>query len=165
MKGYVENLIAGYQDMVRRRDYLKHEITVLKDRQVTEEDIISAMTFSHPDGERVQTSGYSDKVAKIAFVYKDKQLRANREVMRTRKEEYDSLCTEIAFLEDAIYSLSGDERDVMVELVFRNSTWDAAEFNLCMSRMTIQRIRKHAINSLVRYYQKREAQNICALLG
>ena len=39
MKGYVENLIAGYQDMVRRRDYLKHELTVLKNRQVTEEDI------------------------------------------------------------------------------------------------------------------------------
>ena len=165
MKGYVENLIAGYQDMVRRRDYLKHELTVLRDRQVTEEDIISCMTFSHPDGDRVQTSGPSDKVSKIALVYKDKQMRMNAEILRCRQEEYDELCNEISYLEEAINDLPDEERKVMKSLVIIGSTWDAAEYNLCMSRMTLHRIRKQAINTLVRSYQRREAKDICKLLG
>lgn len=165
MKGYVENLIAGYDDMIQRRDYLAHELTVLKDRQITEEDIISTMTFSHPEGDRVQSSGYSDKVSRIALVYKDRQRKMNKEIYQCRKEEYDELCSEIDYLEASIRSLTGDQKEVMMALVINGITWDKAEYALCMSRMTIQRIRKQAINSLVRQYQRREARDIHRLLG
>ena len=165
MKGYVENLIASYPDMVRRRDYLKREIDNLCKNQVTDIDIIESMTYARPDGDRVQTSGPSDKVAMIAIVYQERVKKANAEVLRYCRKEYANLCAEINYLEAAVGSLKGEEREVMDALLIDRITWEEAEYILGMSHSSLQRIRKKAINSMVRFYQRRESEYICELLG
>ena len=58
MKGYVEKMISEYPHMVREREHLKKQIETQE--FLSADELICAMSFSHPDGERVQSSDLSD---------------------------------------------------------------------------------------------------------
>ena len=164
MKGYVEKMIRDYPEMVRRRDMAKKQIEALQKTEISDIDIIESLTFGHPDGERVQTSNISDKTATIAFSYQDRRNRLNDEVFSYWMKQYDTLCQEISFLEKSIGRLSGDQKDVMQALVLDSKTWESVECECAMSRTTVHRIRKEAVDSLVRDYQKRESKELFLLL-
>lgn len=165
MKGYVEKIITEYPDMVERRKAVKAQLESLKDTQVSLDDIIEALTFSHPEGERVQTSGVSDKVARIAMTYRDHQERMNAEMVTYWIGRYDHLNQEITFLEKSIHQLPPDLSSVMDDLVIKDMTWDETSQNLNISITTLQRMRKQAIDHLVRVYQKRESEESKRLLS
>ena len=165
MKGYVEKLITEYPDMIERRNAVQIQIASLKNNQVSLNDIIDMLTFSHPDGERVQTSGTSDKVAKIALSYREHQERMNAEIFNYWMGRFEHLNGEITFLENSIRSLPDDQSDTLTALVIDNMTWEEASRSLCVSITTLQRIRKQAIDSLVRVYQKRESEAAKYLLS
>jgi hypothetical protein len=82
MKGYVEKMISEYGYMVDRRKAAKAQLVSLEKCQISEDDIIESLTFRRPDGERVQTSGIGDKIARIALKYKDHQVRMIDEMFR-----------------------------------------------------------------------------------
>lgn len=63
-----EEVLNKYQELKKEQAVLKFQLSRFKG--ITEDDIIESMTFSHADGERVQTSGVSDKTGKIAVNYK-----------------------------------------------------------------------------------------------
>lgn len=165
MKGYVEKVINEYPDMIERRKAVKLQLSTLKSNQLSVNDIIESLTFSHPDGERVQTSGTSDKVAKIAISFRDHQERMNAEILSYWIGRYEHLDAEITFLENSIQSLQGEQKETMQTLVIDGMTWEEASQSLCVSISTLQRIRKKAIDSLVRVYQKREAEQASFLLS
>ena len=97
MKGYVEKMISEYPHMVREREHLKKQIESCE--FLSADELISAMSFSHPDGERVQSSDLSDKTARIALGYREKLERINNELVVPMQKRYDALDTEISFLE------------------------------------------------------------------
>lgn len=165
MKGYVEKIIKDYPDMVERRQAVKNLLESLKNTQVSVDDIIEMLTFSHPEGERVQTSGVSDKVSKIALSYRNHQERMNAEMIRYWIGRYDRLNTEIVFLESSIRALPEDLSNVMELLVIKNKTWEETSQILHMSTTTVHRMRKQAVDSLLRIYQKREAEESKLLLS
>lgn len=165
MKGYVEKMITEYPDMIDRRKAVVCQLNSLKNTQVSVNDIIEALTFSHPDGERVQTSGTSDKVAKIALSYRDHQERMNAEMFDYWMGRYEYLNREITFLENSIGQLPDDMSEAMQALVIEGMTWEEAAATLCVSIMTLHRIRKQAIENLVRIYQKRESVEASFLLS
>lgn len=165
MKGYVEKMISEYGDMVDRRKAAKAQLVSLEKCQISENDIIESLTFRRPDGERVQTSGTSDKIARIALTYKDHQARMNEEMFRYWIGRYDYLNREITFLETSIRQLPPELAEVMDSLVIKGKTWDATAMNLCLSVSSLQRMRKQAIDHLVRVYQKRESEESKMLLS
>ena len=57
-------VLDKYQDLKKEHTVLKFQLSRFKG--ITPDDIIESMTFSHADGERVQTSGVSDKTGKSA---------------------------------------------------------------------------------------------------
>ena len=61
-------VLDKYQELKKEQTVLKFQLSRFKG--ISEDDIIESMTFSHADGERVQTSGVSDKTGKIAVNYK-----------------------------------------------------------------------------------------------
>lgn len=165
MKGYVEQMAASYQDMVRRRRFANEQIERLKDSDAYLNDVIDMMTFSHPDGDRVQTSGYSDKTAKIAMNYHQIAERMGDEEFLYWKEQYKELDEKIRFFEEAVKMLPAGEREVMSALVLDGLTWDQAESDLFLNRRTLSERRTAAMNDLSRIYERQESEAECYLLS
>ena len=111
MKGYVEKIISEYPQMVREREHLKKQMEAQE--FLSADELISAMSFSHPDGERVQSSDLSDKTARIALGYREKLERINEELIVPMQKRYAVLDNEISFLEDTICNLPEDLAYVM----------------------------------------------------
>ena len=165
MKGYVENIISNYQDMVKEREQISQRLKELQNEFLTDRDIIEALSFSHPDDDRVQTSGTSDKTCKIALCYRDKKNKVLDDSYRYWTSRYNEINSEIETFEEAVKRLPGDLAEVMQLIVIDNNTWEQAETMLCMSRMSLHRVRKQAIDELVRIYRRKEAMECSILLG
>lgn len=163
MKGYVEKIISEYPQMVREREHLKKQIEAQE--FLSADELISAMSFSHPDGERVQSSDLSDKTARIALGYREKLEQINEELIVPMQKRYQSLNVEIAFLEDAILNLPEDLAYVMQELVLKGHTWEQVSQKMFISVTKLQKLRKVAIDNIVRTYQKRESEQSRMLLS
>ena len=163
MKGYVEKIISEYPQMVRERESLKKQMEAQE--FLSADELISAMSFSHPDGERVQSSDLSDKTARIALGYREKLERINEELIVPMQKRYQALNVEISFLEDAILNLPEDLAYVMQELVLKGHTWEEVSLELFISVTKLQKLRKAAIDNLIRAYQKRESEQIRILLS
>ena len=88
-------------------------------------DMIESMYFTIPEGEKVQTSGTSDKTARIAVTYREKMDRINREWYEHLLKEYDDLRDEILFFESALKALSGDLPAIMTDMIINGETWDS----------------------------------------
>lgn len=156
MKGYVEKMISEYPQMVREREHLKRQIETQE--FLSADELICAMSFSHPDGERVQSSDLSDKTARIAMGYREKLDRINNELVVPMQKRYAALDTEISFLEASIDELPEDMTIAMHELVIDGFSWEEVAANLYISITKLQKLRRAAIENLVRAYQKRESQ-------
>lgn len=165
MKGYVENIISNYQDMVKERDQISKRLRELQDEFLTDRDIIEALSFSHPDGDRVQTSGTSDKTCKIALCYRDKRNQVLDDSYKYWTGRYNEINSEIETFEEAVKRLPNDLSEVIQLIVIDNNTWEQAGTMLCMSRMSLHRVRKQAIDELVRIYRRKEAMECSILLG
>lgn len=163
MREHVEKLIADYPKMLTTRAFLKKQIESYE--PVTVDDVIDSMTFSQPEGDRVQTSNTSDKTCSIALHYRDRVNQMAEEVIGNWVKEYDYLDEEIGFLEHCIRNLSGDQYDVMSTLVLDGATWDEAEGCLCMSRKTIASRRQEAIAQITREYQKKASRMEAVMLS
>lgn len=163
MKGYVEKIISEYSQMVRERERLKKQMEAQE--FLSADELISAMSFSHPDGERVQSSDLSDKTARIALGYQEKLDRINEELIVPMQKRYQALTVEISFLEDAIRNLPEDLAYVMQELVLKGLTWEEVSQEMFISVTKLQKLRKVAIDNLIRAYQKRESEQIRILLS
>ena len=163
MKGYVEKIISEYPQMVRERESLKKQMEAQE--FLSADELISAMSFSHPDGERVQSSDLSDKTARIALGYREKLERINEELIVPMQKRYQALNVEISFLEDAVCNLPEDLAYVMQELVLKGHTWEEVSQEMFISVTKLQKLRKAAIDNLIRAYQKRESEQIRILLS
>ena len=163
MKGYVEKMIKEYPTLIQKRKVLKIQLENFNG--ITDEDIISTMCFSHPDGERVQSSDLSDKTAKVAIAYKRSKSRMNDELYSYLFKEYERLDEEITFLEGAIRELPEELSEVMRAMVIGGLSWEDTEYASCQARSTLSSKRKKAIDALVRIYQIRASQMEAFLLS
>lgn len=163
MKGYVEKMLNEYPRMVRERERLKKQIENCE--FITADELISVMYYSHPQGERVQCSGISDKTARIAIEYREKLDRMNHDLIFPMQRRLQVLEGEIDFLEASIDELPEEMYDVMHELVIEGFTWEQVANDLYISISKLQKLRKDAINQLTRAYQKRESEEAILLLS
>lgn len=162
MKEYVEKMIKEYPDMKFERSCLLNQMKSLK---ITEEDVIYGMCFSHPEGERVQTSGLSDKTAKVALSFRDRQRQMEEERYNFLFEKYRHLDEEITFLEETIADIPGEIGEIMSELVVKGDTWENVCFSHCVGTHKLSDMRKQGIKNLIRAYQRRESMVASYLLS
>ena len=145
MSERVERMIKEYPSMVMERDCLRHQLANFQG--VTEEEVIDAMTFSSPEGERVQTSNITDKTASIATAYRDRVRRINRLIVKLLALE-----EEIDFFHSALRSLPPELAPLMWDLSVERLTWDTVEAKHHVCRATIGKYRKKAICELDALY-------------
>ena len=163
MKGYVEKIIEEYPQMVREREQIKKQLESCE--FLSAEELIETMSFSHPEGERVQTSNISDKTARVAMEYQERLEKINNDLIVPMKKRYDVLDEEITFFEESVRKLPDNMAEVMSALLLEGVTWDTAEYCFCMNRRTIADCRKRAIACLVRMYQGRASMLEAILLA
>ena len=162
MKEYVEKMIKEYPDMKFERSCLLNQMKSLK---ITEDDVIYSMCFSHPEGERVQTSGLSDKTAKVALSFRDRQRQMEEERYNFLFDKYQHLDEEITFLEETIADIPGEIGEIMSELVIKGDTWENVCFSHCIGTHKLSDMQKQGIKILIRAYQRRESMVASYLLS
>lgn len=163
MRERIETLIRDYPKNKMELKCLEHQLRNF--RGVSREEMIETMYFTQPDGERVQTSGVSDKTASIALSYRERMDAINREWYEYLEKQYASLAEEVGFFESAINALQGKMGEVMRDMVFSQASWDELAGKHYVSRRTIGRYRQKAIDDLVVLYEKHEAEMLAYMLS
>ena len=146
MSGRVEKIMQEYQQMVMKRTCLENQIKNF--RGITEEEMIDSLQFSQPDGERVQTSGVSDKTARIAVSYRNKMNIINKEWQEHLEKKNAVIVEELIFFESAVLSLSGILPEFISDMVMKGVSWDELANKYHISRTMVAKNRKKAIREL-----------------
>lgn len=163
MKGYVGKIIKEYPQMVREVEHLEKQIKSCE--FISADELITTMAFSHPDGERVQSSDLSDKTAKIAISYQRKLDRINEELVMPMIKRKEALEEEISFFEDSVNHLPEDILEISQAIFLDGMTWEEAESCFYTNSWGIRNCRNRAIDCLVRSYQIRASQTEAFLLS
>ena len=163
MRERIEALIRDYQKNKMELKCLEHQIRNF--RGISENEMIDTMYFTQPEGERVQTSGVSDKTAKIAMSYRERMDAINEEWYQHLEKQYFSLAEEISFFESAVKALPGEMGEIMQDIVFSQASWEEVADKHYVSRRTIGRYRQKAIDELVVLYEKHEAEMTAYMLS
>jgi hypothetical protein len=108
--------------------------------------------FPQPDDDRVQTSGISDKTARIAISYREKMDRINKEWQAHLEKKHSVLLEELVFFESAVFALSGILPDLISDMVVKGLTWDDLADKYHISRTMVAKNRKRAIRELETLY-------------
>ena len=163
MRERIEALIRDYQKNKMELKCLEHQIRNF--RGISENEMIDTMYFTQPEGERVQTSGVSDKTAKIAMSYRERMDVMNEELYQHLEKQYFALAEEISFFESAVKALPGKMGEIMQDMIFSQASWDELADKHFVGRTTIWRYRQKAIDELVVLYEKHEAEMTAYMLS
>ena len=163
MRERIEALIRDYQKNKMELKCLEHQIRNF--RGISENEMIYTMYFTQPEGERVQTSGVSDKTAKIAMSYRERMDAMNEEWYQHLEKQYFALAEEISFFESAVKALPGKMGEIMQDMIFSQASWDELADKHFVGRTTIWRYRQKAIDELVVLYEKHEAEMTAYMLS
>lgn len=120
MNAKVERMMRDYTQMKTEAKCLENQIRDF--RGISETEMIESMLYSHPEGERVQTSNISDKTARIATSYRERMEHINREWYDYLEKKYLLLSEDIRFFESAIRSLSGNLPYVITDMIINRLT-------------------------------------------
>lgn len=149
--------------MAMERSCLENQIKNFEG--LTEEEMIDSMQFSQPDGERVQTSGISDKTARIAVSYKGKMDTINKEWREHLEKKHAIIMEEIIFFESAVFSLSGILPEFISDMVIKGLSWDSLADKYYISRTMVAKNRKKAIHELEKLYAIHDKEMVDYILS
>ena len=159
-----ETMFKNYNKMKREMAFLELQLQSFTGLSV--EDMITSMTFTgEPEGDRVQTSGTSDKTCSIALDYRKRLVQENADYYRFLYDKYAQIKKEIDFFENGIRTLGEKKADIIFEILDGDLTWDdiSAQYNVC--RGTIFNYRKTAIAALNELYKARERMELEYMLS
>lgn len=154
MSQRVKTMMRNYKNMVRERDLLAQEIRSFTG--ITEAEMIEAMCFHQPKGDRVQETESHDRMERIALEFRQQLERSNRAWLIHLQSRHQELSEEISFFENAIHSLPEDCAGLMWDFLMAELTWDELEDKYHMGRSSLGIRRKKAIEILDRLYFSRD---------
>ncbi len=159
-----ETMMKEYRQMKMELQVTKMQLS--RFQGVSENEVISSMTFSHPDdSDRVQTSTLSDKTAKTALNYRKVMERENDEWYSFLLKRCRKLSDEIAFFEECVQGLSGSLPEIVMNLLEDGATWDEIAARHHVSRRTVGNYRKMALKELNVMYELRESCTVDYMLS
>ena len=163
MSERIEKLMRDYPQMKTEVKCLENQIRNF--RGISETEMIESMLFSHPEGDRVQTSGVSDKTSRIAISYRERMERINSEWYEYLEKKYLLLSEELRFFESALSSLPGKLSGIMKDMVLDGMTYDSLAAKYFVSRTMVVKYRKRAIVELDRLYTVHDAEVAAYILN
>lgn len=159
----VERIFKEYREWKRNLALLEFELG--RFQGIPYEDVIESLCFSNPQGERVQTSGTSDKTGMTAMVYKQVKERLDDEWFDFLMGRYKQMKEEMDFLEYAIRQLSGRLPEIIWDMIIEQASWQELMINYNVSHAMVGKYRKKAVEELKRIYELRGQQTDSYLLS
>lgn len=150
----VEKLFKEYHTWKRDIGFFEFELSRFEG--VPYDDVIGSLCFSRPGGDKVQTSGISDKTGKAAIIYRQVKERLDDEWFEFLIQKYQSIRDDMEFFEYAIGQLSGKLPEIIRDMVIEQLTWRELSGKYDVSETMIAKYRKKAISELTAIYQLRE---------
>ncbi len=151
-----ETMIKEYHNMKRELSMLEYQLQNFAG--VDTNEVISAMSFYHPDGERVQTSSLSDKTAKVAMTYRKVAENMDHEWFSYLQKRYEENIDDISFFEYSITKLSGKMKFFIHDMVIEELSWSELMGKYNVSHSMIGKYRKKAVKELNDIYSFSEQQ-------
>lgn len=151
---YMEKLFKEYTDWKRDIGLLEFELS--RFQGVPYDEVIESLCFSHPQGDKVQTSGISDKTGKTAIIYRQVKERLDDEWFDYLIERYQTVKEEVEFFEYAVRQLGGKLPELIQDMVMNKMTWRELSIKFDVSETMIAKYRKKAMAELDLIYQLRE---------
>lgn len=158
-----ETMMREYKTM--KRELSVTEFQLRQFQGVSEQDMIESMLYSHPEGERVQTSTLSDKTANIAINLRAAIERENDGWYDFLFNRYRFLKEELDFFENAVSRLDERHKNIITDLLDEEMTWDILMERYHVSHTMIGKYRKAALKELEKEYELRDRQVEAYVLG
>lgn len=159
-----ETMFKDYLKMKREMGFL--ELQLQSFSGLTADDMIKSMTFpGESEGDRVQTSGTSDQTFNIAVNYRKRLRQENGDYCKFLYEKYTEIKKEIDFFENGIRSMGEKKADILFEILDGELTWDEISIQYGISRTSIYRFRKAAMEYMEGLYAQRERMEIEYMLS
>jgi len=147
----VEEILKSYTSMKRRIEQLRFELG--HSGIISERELIESLALGvHTEGVRFSNSHLSDRTMAIALRYKDEMSRMGVETIIDVNSELCVLETEINRLEYYVSLLDKNEEAAIRLLYFERRSWPEAAEELNISKRTLFRYRKSAIEELASMY-------------
>lgn len=103
-----ERMIKEYPNLKRELSVLEFQLS--RCEGIDYDTVISSLTFSKPEGERVQTSGVSDVTARAALAYRKVADRMSDEWLSYLAGQYGQIKEELDFLNMLYVDFPGNYR-------------------------------------------------------
>ena len=148
---YVEYLLKNYHKLRQDIEQLKFELNCLQELQP--EEVIEAMNFTTPQGDKVDPGRVSDKTPNIALVYREVTERINW----TTRREFEKMITaneyELMKLEYCIDRLGGKISEVIKDIYLHRMNWADVCKKHYISEKTLSNYRRQAVGKLVEMFE------------
>lgn len=150
MKNHVIKLLDSYPERARQIALLRYELA--HPAQVTDDELIGAMTYAHPEGQGRPAGHISNKTLYIALNYQERAERLNAEAFGDISAQLVKLEQEQARLEYYISLLEPRQEQVLRRTCLEKMPQEkvAREFELSVRR--VQDIKAQAIDALAEMY-------------
>ena len=147
-KEHVEHLLKNYHEIKRGMDRLNFEIETFRGLGYAE--VITALTFTNLDGERVQNNNVSDKTARIALAYRDSTDKINCDDVLALVLKYNAQKREMDVLEYCITLLEPRLSKVITDMFINKMPWDGMCDKYYVSQPMLSKYRRKAIGELTK---------------
>lgn len=149
----MDKLFKEYGNWKRDLGILEFELS--RFQGVPYDDVIESLCFSNPQGDRVQTSGVSDKTGKAAIIYRQVKNRMDDDWFDYLLERHKSIKEEKEFFEYALRQLSGKFPEMIWDMVAEQMSWQELMVKYNVSHAMIGKYRKKAVDELQVIYDMR----------
>ena len=157
-----ERMIKEYPNLKRELSVLEFQLS--RCEGIDYDTVISSLTFSKPEGERVQTSGVSDVTARAALAYRKVADRMSDEWLSYLAGQYGQIKEELDFFEHAVRGLSGKLPEIVWDMAVERFTWEELMMKYHISHTMVAKYRKKAIKELDALYEERDKQTESLIL-
>jgi len=148
----VEALLTNYKELKCTLDLLAFRINYFSG--LSWDHIIEELTFTSPQGERVTTSGVSDKTSRIALAYQNTSYDQNKEILQELVRRHRILKGELDLLEYCITLLEEELSDIATDMFINEMDWDGVCSKYNLSRTTLHRYRRRVLESIAEMFEE-----------
>lgn len=141
----VDKLLINYHELKRSLGLLQFKIENYDMYRISTERTIEEMTYTSPQGERVSTSGVSDKTGRIALKYRIVTEENNEEHLAELKERFKAQKYELDMLDRCISLLEKEQSNIVTDLVINDLSIEKVSIKYDMPRSTIKRRYEKAV--------------------
>ena len=144
--------LKGYTQDKRKLLLLEYELRNLT--LISPSETLETMAYGNSMGEKVSggTASSQDRMLHIALSYRDHANRQGIEAYREVVDEWQSLYAEVNRLETYLSLLHEQHHQILRCVFFEEKTWREIEAETGLSRRTINRRKKDAVEALVEMY-------------